>query len=211
MACRAGRQRFLLSVALAALFLWCSLACAMEVQLAGIRLDAPWVDVVDVYGQPDAVALYQREQAAADGGRPPMWGVPVWSVLDKGEAQWFYRKGQMVVGFVFDTEGCARVIAVAGEGAAALAWRPHRYVKLGDTWKRVLYHYGLPDKLQRFGGGPGAAEANAVPAGAAGELPIDADEIIVGDWLFTFSEGNNIAFASHNGDVVRIHIWKPPE
>jgi hypothetical protein len=210
---RAGRQWFLLSVASAVLFLWCSLASAVEVRLAGIRLDAPWPDVVDVYGQPDAVALYQRRQAGADGGaggNPPMWGVPVWSVLDKGEAQCFYWKGQMAVGFVFDIEGCVRMIAVAGDAAGMPTWRPHRYVKLGDTWKRILYHYGLPDKLQRFGGAP-AAEADAVPAGAPGAPPIDAEQIAVGDWLFTYSEDSNIAFVTHNGQVARIHIWKPAD
>jgi hypothetical protein len=129
-----------------------------------------------------------------------MWGVPVWSVLDKGEAQCFHRKGQMAVGFVFDIEGCVRMIAVAGDAAGMPTWRPHRYVELGDTWKRVLYHYGHPDKLQRFGDDPGGPEA-----------PIDAGKIVVGDWMFTYSEGNNIAFVTHNGQVARIHIWKPAD
>ncbi len=198
MAWRVGKQWLLLSIGLVAFLLLPPLASAMEVQLAGIRLEAPWNDVVDAYGQPDAVALYQREQGA--GGRLPVWTVPVRSVLDRGEAQWFYRKAEVVVGFVFDIEGCVRMIAVAGDAAGTPTWRPHRYVEFGDTWKRILYHYRDPDKLQRFGDDPGGPEA-----------PIDAEEIVIGDWLFTYSEDNNIGFVTHNGQVARIHIWKPAE
>ena len=213
MACRIGKRWLVLLVGLGVTLLPISWTSALEVQLAGIRLDAPWADVFEVYGQPDAVALHQGRQAPADAAaaKPPMWALPVWSLLDKGKVQGFYRKAEIAVGFVFDLEGCVRAIAVAGDAAGTPAWRPHRYVKLGDTWRRVLYHYGLPDKLQQFGGAPAGPEADAAAARAPGELPIDADQIAVGDGLFTYSEDNNIAFATHNGKVVRIHIWEPAE
>jgi hypothetical protein len=228
-------------------------ASALEVQLAGIRLDAPWVTVLDVYGNPDGVVVYGAAGGAAGGemgmmgagmpgmggmemggmmpgmmpgmemggmmGSPammgsgmdmmggmgmmggemgmggpamggggggaggfPMWALPVWVVLEEGEVEWLYRKGDVVVGFVFNPDGYVRVVAVAGEDcdyARTALWRPHRYVKLGDDFKRVLYRYGYPDEVDTFsadaGGGaaaaPGAAGAGMGEAGAEMGMP----------------------------------------
>ena len=201
-------------------------ASALEVQLAGIRLDAPWVTVLDVYGNPDGVVVYGGGGAAAGGemggmpgmggmemggmmpgmmpgmemggmmpgmgmegmmgpamggmemgGMPgmggpgmgaaggggaggfPMWALPVWVVLEEGEVEWLYLKGDVVVGFVFNPDGYVRVVAVAGEDcdyARTALWRPHRYVKLGDDFKRVLYRYGYPDEVETFTADAGA-------------------------------------------------------
>ncbi|MGQ9730974.1 MAG: hypothetical protein ACUVX8_06820 [Candidatus Zipacnadales bacterium] len=235
-------------------------AFAMEVQLAGIRLDASWVNVLDVYGCPAGVVVYGgTPQAtggtgamgmgggmmgeammgmgggmglmgapmgggmmgapmggsmmgapmgggmegmgmggamagggamggamggAGGGGGPsgwPMWALPVWVVLEEGEVEWFYQKGDVVLGFVFNRDGYVRAIAVAGEScdyARTALWRPHRYVKLGDDFKRVLYRYGYPDEVTTFnadatvsggGGGVGMAGGAAGPMGAGME------------------------------------------
>jgi hypothetical protein len=222
-------------------------ASAMEVQLAGIRLDAPWVTVLDVYGNPDGVVLGGQPPAAAagggggampaaggmggpmgalagavgtyagalnaamgEGGMPggmpgmgmpgmggmpmmgggagglggaggpaagggggsgtfPMWALPVWVEMEPNEVEWLYRKGEVVIGFVFNPDGYVRVVAVAGEMcdyARTALWRPHRYVRLGDDFKRVLYRYGYPDQVETFIGDTGAgAGAGAAPGG----------------------------------------------
>ncbi len=43
-------------------------------QLAGIRLDAPWVTVLDVYGNPDGVVVYGAAAAAGAGMGGECWG-----------------------------------------------------------------------------------------------------------------------------------------
>jgi hypothetical protein len=104
-----------------------------------------------------------------------MWAQPVWVEMDDGEVEWFYQKGDVCIGFVFNPDGYVRVIAVAGETcdyARTALWRPHRYVKLDDDFKRVLYRYGYPDKIEPFtadqsGGGGGGAGPAAGPGGAA--------------------------------------------
>jgi len=49
-------------------------ASAKEVQLAGIRIDAPWVTVLDVFGGPDSLVVYGGGGAAAAGGAGGMGG-----------------------------------------------------------------------------------------------------------------------------------------
>ena len=246
---RSRAHRIAIAAMLVALMVLGTCASAKEVQLAGIRIDAPWVTVLDVYGCPASIVTYAPSGAAGGGaaggmgggmmpggmggpmmggmpgmgggmmggmpgmggemmgtgmpgmagmggpmagGMPgmgggaaaggggggfPMWALPVWVVLEEGEVEWFYQKGDVCLGFVFNRDGYVRVIAVAGEGcdyARTALWRPHRYVKLGDDFKRVLYRYGYPDEVEPFsadtagGGGGGGAAAGAPGAGMPG-------------------------------------------
>jgi hypothetical protein len=241
----AGNARWIMvAVVIAALTVLVTSASAREVQLAGIRLDAPWVTVLDVFGSPDGVVTYGGGGAAAGGGggmgggmmgadmgggmgggmmggmgmgmgmgapagmgagapagmgggmmgggggmgmggpaaggggggSVPVWAMPIWVVLEEGEVEWFYRKGDVCLGFVFNRDGYVRVIAVAGEDcdyARTALWRPHRYVKLGDDFKRVLYRYGYPDEVEPFTGdvgGGGGGGGGAAPGGAGGGM-----------------------------------------
>ncbi len=83
----------------------------------------------------------------------PRWGLPVWVTMREGEVEWIYRKGPVVMGFVLDEFGYVVVVAVAGEKcdyARTAMWRPHEYVQLGDSFKRVIYRYGWPDDTITF-------------------------------------------------------------
>jgi hypothetical protein len=241
-----GIRAHWVAATLVALLVLGTCASAREVQLAGIRIDAPWVTVLDVFGCPASIVTYTPSQAAGGagaaggmgggmmgaptgGGMPgmgggmmgapmggemggpmmgaggmggpmgggmggpmgggaaggggggggafPMWAMPVWVELEEGEVEWFYQKGDVCLGFVFNRDGYVRVIAVAGENcdyARTALWRPHRYIKLGDDFKRVLYRYGYPDDVEPFnadtaggGGGGGAAPGGggAAPGG----------------------------------------------
>ncbi|MCX6071434.1 MAG: hypothetical protein NTU91_11360, partial [Chloroflexi bacterium] len=190
---RAGRRLLGIVLSLVAMVLIAAGASAMEVQLAGIRLGSPSQTVRDVYGEPDA----QLAQADTEAPKPPMWAVAVCSKLEPGEAQWLYRKGDVVVGVALDAEGLVRAIAVAG--GPNTAWRPHRYVKLGDSYRRPMYRYGYPDAVQWLA-------ANAAPDQPGREVV--GPNAVHDDCVLTYSEANNIAFAVHNGEVARINIWK---
>jgi hypothetical protein len=197
-----GHRWPMVAFALAALVLIGVGASAMEVQLAGIRLGSPSQAVRDVYGEPEAVLTQPEEQPSpdAEAARPPAWALAVWTKMEPGELQWFYRKGDVAVGVAMDAEGLVRAIAVAG--AANAAWRPHRYVKLADGYKRVIYRYGNPDKVQWLA-------AKGVEDRPGPEIV--GPNAIHDDCVLTYSEDNNIAFAIHNGEVGRINIWRPAE
>ncbi|MBM3472946.1 MAG: hypothetical protein FJX75_06755 [Armatimonadetes bacterium] len=174
-------------------------ASATEVQLAGIRLGNPAQTVRDVYGEPEVVLVQPEEprEAGAEAARPPAWATAVWTEAEPGEVQWFYRKGDAAVGVVLDRDSLVRAIAVAGGPDAA--WRPHRYAKLGDNYKRVLYRYGYPDKVQWLAG-------NGVDDRPGPEIV--GPNAVHDDCVLTYSERNNIAFVIHEGGVARINIWK---
>jgi hypothetical protein len=180
----------------------CAGASAMEVQLAGIRLDGPAQTVRDLYGEPEA-ALTQPEEPAepqAEAPAPPAWALAVWTKAEPGEVQWFYRKGDVALGVVLDRGSLVRAIAVAGGPNAV--WRPHRYVRLGDAYKRILYRYGYPDNVQWLAG-QGAGDR-------PGPWMLDPNAIH-DDCVLTFSDRNNIAFAIHGGEVARISIRRPAD
>jgi hypothetical protein len=199
---RIARRRHMIAFALAALLLIGAGVSAMEVQLGGIRLGSPAQAVRDVYGEPEVVLTQPEEppEPDAEAVRPPAWALPVWTKMEPGEAQWLYRKGDVAVGVVMDAEGAVRAIAVAG--AANAAWRPHRSVRLGDGYRRVIYRYGNPDKVQWL-----AAKGVQDRPGKEDIGP----NAVHDDCVLTYSEQNNIAFAIHNGEVGRINIWKPAE
>ena len=93
----------------------------------------------------------------------PIWALAVWVDLGANEVQWIYNKGPVVLGFVLDRDGFVKVIAVAAEKcdfARTALWRPHKYVKLGDNYKHVIYRYGFPDEHIIFNSsGPGEVSA----------------------------------------------------
>ena len=229
---RGIRQWAVPTLVVTAFVLTISYASAYEVQLTGIRLDAPWTTVLDVFGQPDGIVQAAAADAAAGGGMAgggmggdmmgggmggmgagmpgmggdmmgggmggggdmmgggmggpgggggggggsgafPVWAQALWVVLEEGEVEWLYRKGEVVMGFVFNPDGYVRVIAVAGETcdyARTALWQPHRYVKLGDNFKRVLYRYGWPDEHDSFTGDAtaGGGGGGAAPGGGGG-------------------------------------------
>ena len=79
----------------------------------------------------------------------PLWALPVWVDLESNQIEWLYRSGPVVLGFVLDRDGYIESITVAGENcnfARSSMWQPHQYVKLGDSYKRVIYRYGWPDE-----------------------------------------------------------------
>ena len=152
--------------------------------------------------------------AAAAGGAVaaapfPTWALPVWVTLRSREVEWIYRKDAVVVGFVLDRDGFVRVIAVAAEecGYARTAlWQPHRYVKLGDSFKRVIYRYGYPDEQIGFSwSGPGSA---SIGGGSVTVTFGQVSRTYSRDMMLRYTEDNNVSFTLHNMVVTRIHIWE---
>ncbi len=145
---------------------------------------------------------------AAAGGPFPIWALPVWVEVEPGEVEWLYQKGPVILGFVLDRDGYIQVIAVAAENcnyARTALWQPHKYVKLGDDFKQVLYRYGFADESVTFmNTGPGEATpgTGSVTVSFAGTSRVFSRDVIL-----RYTEDNNIAFTLHNMKVTRIHIW----
>ncbi len=151
--------------------------------------------------------------AAAGGGgvqaNPyPTWALPVWVDLESNQIQWLYRIKGVVLGFVLDRDGYIESIAVAGENcnfARTSMWQPHQYVKLGDSYKRVIYRYGWPDEtLTYYSTGPGEVGTGGGPVsvtfgGTTREFSRDC--------ILRYTEHNNIEFTFHRMKCVRVHIW----
>lgn len=138
----------------------------------------------------------------------PLWALPVWVDLESNQVQWLYRVGPVVLGFVLDRDGYIASIAVAGEKcdfARTSMWQPHQYVKLGDSYKHVIYRYGWPDEtLTYYSTGPGEVGTGGGPVsvsfgGAVREFSRDS--------ILRYTEHNNIDFTFHNMRCVRMHIW----
>ena len=111
--------------------------------------------------------------------------------------------------FVLDRDGFIRVIAVAAEKcdyARTALWAPHRYIKLGDSYKRVLYRYGWPDDQIGFSwSSPGGA---SVGGGLVSVSFNQTSRTYTRDMMLRYEEENNIAFTLHDMVVTRIHIWE---
>lgn len=151
-----------------------------------------------------------REAGAAartDGAVPfPIWALPVWIPLRPGEVEWIYQRGPVVMGFAIDRDGYITCIAVAGREcnwARTALWQPHRYVKLGDSLKRVLYRYGYPDRIDPYtASGPMTGDNSiSVRFGVV-------KRTFSRDCILRYEEESNIAFTLHDLKVVRIHIWQ---
>jgi len=144
---------------------------------------------------------------AAVGAAPfPIWALPVWITLRPSEVEWIYQRGPVVMGFALDRDGYITCIAVAGREcnwARTALWQPHRYVKLGDSFKRVLYRYGYPDRVDTFtASGPMTGDNSiSVTFGTV-------NRTFSRDCVLRYEEESNIAFTLHDFKVVRIHIWQ---
>jgi hypothetical protein len=136
----------------------------------------------------------------------PIWALPVWITLRGGEVEWIYQRGPVVMGFALDRDGYITVIAVAGREcnyARSALWQPHRYVKLGDSFKRLLYRYGYPDDLATYTAAGPAVGTNAVTVTFSG-----VTRTFTRDCVLRYSDHDNIAFTLHDFKVVRMHIWQ---
>lgn len=139
----------------------------------------------------------------------PVWAMAVWVDLGAHEVEWVYNKGNVVLGFVLDRDGFVKVIAVAAENcnyARTALWRPHRYIKLGDDFKRVIYRYGYPDETVTFNStGPGSASTGG---GTVSVTFGTTTRTFSRDCLLRYTNNNNVEFTLHNMVVTRIHIWE---
>ncbi len=161
-------------------------------------------------GAPAAAPGAGAGAAGAVGAQPfPMWALPIWVTLRSREVEWIYRKGPVVMGFVLDRDGFVRVIAVAAENcgyARTALWKPHRYVKLGDSFKRVIYRYGYPDETIPFSW----STAGSASVGG-GSLTVSFGQVsrtYSRDCMLRYTENNNISFTLHDFIVTRVHIWE---
>lgn len=145
--------------------------------------------------------------AGAAGAVPfPIWALPVWITLRPGEVEWIYQRGPVVMGFAIDRDGYITCIAVAGREcnwARTALWQPHRYVKLGDSFKRVLYRYGYPDRIDTYTASGPMTGDNSISVTFGG-----VNRTFSRDCILRYEEESNIAFTLHDFKVVRIHIWQ---
>ena len=138
----------------------------------------------------------------------PLWALPVWVTIESHEMEWLYRIDGVVIGFVLDRDGYIKSIAVAGEVcnfARTSLWRPHEYLKLGDSYKLAIYRYGWPDNTMTFDNtGPGEVGTGGGPVtvtwnGVVREFSRDC--------ILNYDDNNNINLTFHNMELTRIHIW----
>ncbi|MEN6642323.1 MAG: hypothetical protein ABFE08_07765 [Armatimonadia bacterium] len=139
----------------------------------------------------------------------PIWATAIWVTLGPGEVEWVYSEGPVVLGFVLDPNGFVKVIAVAAEKcnyARTALWRPHRYIKLGDDFKRVIYRYGYPDEALTFtSSGPGNGSLGG------GSITVTfgpTSRTYSRDCILRYTGNNNVEFTLHDMVVTRIHIWE---
>jgi hypothetical protein len=139
----------------------------------------------------------------------PIWALAVWVDLEARDVEWVYQKGPVVMGFVLDRDGFCKVIAVAAENcnyARTSLWQPHKYIKLGDNFKRVMYRYGYPDETITFNAsGPGEVGTGG------GEVSVQFGQTTrtySRDCLLRYTQNNNVEFTLHDMVVSRIYIWE---
>lgn len=161
-------------------------------------------------GMPGAGGAEAGGGTAAGGASPfPMWAQPVWITLESNDCEWIYQRGDVVVGFVLDRDGFIKAIAVAAAQcnfARTALWKPHRYVKLGDSFKQVLYRYGYPDEYVPFTAS--STGSGTVTGGAPTVTFNQVSRSFSRDCQLRYTEESNIAFTLHNFAVTRVHIWE---
>jgi len=140
----------------------------------------------------------------------PDWALPVAiDNMQADETMWIYQKGPVVIGFVLDRDGYITNITIAGEKcdyARTALWRPHKYIQLGDSFKRVLYRYGIPDTIQTF---DGSVAGTASPGTGIIQVSVSSGGTMVyGRDLIMQYDQDRIAFTLHNMKVTRIQIWR---
>ncbi|MFQ6130701.1 MAG: hypothetical protein ACE5R4_01555 [Armatimonadota bacterium] len=159
--------------------------------------------------------------AGATGNVPPlgipMWALPLWVDLGEFEVEWIYDKSDQgfVLGFVFDEDGYVTVISLAGEKcdfARTAMWRPHRTVKLGDSFQHVIYRYGYPDESITFDSQMSPASlwytGNVQVTFTWGPNDVAVDNVFSRDCILRYTERNNVAFTFHEMKLTRINIWE---
>jgi hypothetical protein len=126
------------------------------------------------------------------------------------ETLYVYHRGPVVVGFLLDRDGYVNAIAIAGlrcDWARTALWDPHRSIKLGDDYRRVIERYGYPDRMEAY------SRADRAFASMRSPSAVDASFGGIGnatrDLILHYGEGNNIEFLLRDMKVVRIHIWEP--
>lgn len=140
----------------------------------------------------------------------PDWAAPVWVPMTAEESLYVYRRGAVVLGIVVDRDGYVNAIAIAGlscDWARTALWDPHRSVKLGDDYRRVIERYGYPDQAQSY------ARSDRAFASMRSLDTVNAAFGGIGnatrDLILHYGEGNNVEFLLRDMKVVRIHIWEP--
>jgi hypothetical protein len=139
----------------------------------------------------------------------PDWAAPVWVPMTADESLYVYRRGAVVLGIVVDRDGYVNAIAIAGlscDWARTALWDPHRSVKLGDDYRRVIERYGYPDESKSYARTDRAFASmrslDAVNAAFGGIANATRDLIM------HYGEGNNVEFLLRDMKVIRIHIWE---
>ncbi len=168
----------------------------------------PTGEEAGVEGEAPAGAAAAAVTGNVQRNQYPIWGLPLWVTLNSGEVEWLYRCNGTLVGFVLDPRGFIQRIVVASERcnfARSSLWRPHEYIKLGDSYKRVIYRYGWPDETLTIdilaGTAPGGGMSAQAGAGVLGFI-----QEYSRDPVLCYYENNNIDFVLHNMKVVRIQI-----
>jgi len=159
--------------------------------------------------------------AGAAGNVPqlgiPMWAMPLWVDMGADEVEWIYDKSQQgfVLGFVLDKDGYVTVISLAGEKcdlARTAMWKPHKTVKLGDSFQHVVYRYGYPDDSITFDSQMSPASAwytgNVQVTFTWGPNNVAVDNVFSRDCILRYTERNNIAFTFHEMKLTRVNIWE---
>jgi len=159
-------------------------------------------------GVPGVPGVGPAAAAGVQRGTYPLWALPVWVTLEPNDIEWLYRRDDVVLGFVLDRDGYIKVIAVAAREcnfARTALWRPHQYIKLGDSYQRVIYRYGWPEETRTYySTGPGEV---GVGGGSVSVTFSGSTRQFTRDSILRYHETSNIAFTLHNMKVVRIHIW----
>ncbi|MFO8079507.1 MAG: hypothetical protein R6V07_04285 [Armatimonadota bacterium] len=166
-------------------------------------------DEMAMEGGPEGAAGAAAAGAGGVQANPyPLWALPVWVDLESNQVQWLYTVGPVVLGFVLDRDGYIESIAVAGEKcdfARSSMWQPHQYVKLGDSYKHVIYRYGWPDEtITYYSTGPGEVGTGGGPISVTWN---GMTREFTRDCILQYDVNNNINFTFHNMKVVRMHIW----
>ncbi len=142
----------------------------------------------------------------AQAGAVPNWALPVYIDTLPGEIMWIYQRGAVTLGFLVDLDGYVQAIAVAADECSYVRtanWQPHKYVKLGDYYSRVLQRYGWPDQTNTYTAS-GLGGVAAAPSVSFSGTSMTFSR----DCVMRYTEGgNNIDFTLHDFRVVRIHIW----
>ena len=156
----------------------------------------------------------------AGAAEVPIWAMPIWFDLRTDaygmpEVEYIYYKGgDVVIGIVCDSRGYITAVAVAGKEcdfARTAMGEPHRTIKLGDEFKRVVYRYGYPDRIETFNGGGAGTPFTGSVSFAGTTNVFERDCILYYDQETPDGKKKNIAFTLHDMKVTRVHIWIPPE